>query len=263
MEDIPFSESPARVYTCSSRHGPDMARHRSLLHVHSHFPLHFHLPILQPSSSIPHTYHSYHPERPDMESPQKRRRVERSPSPVFNLDDNDDFKYIPVAQRKQAKLAKLTSWGTGSDKDRAARLQQEQEEREDEEREEERRKEKARKERTLLMEAQEVHNKKAEQGPCSLDFRTMFNISCGPLHQTRRRPKPRKLRNRTPKSLLPLRVGVNLHRISSLPKAYNTQNLSKHHGDHHGSFVNGPRMSIGAYARSTILLSRARIFLLQ
>ncbi|KAK7689183.1 DEAD-box ATP-dependent RNA helicase 35 [Cerrena zonata] len=98
-----------------------------------------------------------------MESPQKRRRVERSPSPVWKIDDNDDFTYVPVAQRKQAKLAKLTSWGTGSDKEKAARQQQEQEEREDEEREEERRKEKARKERTLLMEAQEVHTKKAAE----------------------------------------------------------------------------------------------------
>ena len=35
---------------------------------------------------------------------------------------------------------------------------------EDEEREEERRREKARNERTLLMEAQEVHDKKAAEG---------------------------------------------------------------------------------------------------
>ncbi|KAF7796788.1 hypothetical protein EIP86_007972 [Pleurotus ostreatoroseus] len=93
----------------------------------------------------------------------KRRRVQRSPSPpTYSLDDDEPYEpYIPVAQRRQAKLAKLTSWGAGADKDDAKKQQQEQEEREDEEREEERRREKARKERTLLMEAQEVHSKKA------------------------------------------------------------------------------------------------------
>lgn len=82
------------------------------------------------------------------------------------MDDEDDnfTPYIPVAQRRQAKLAKLTSWGGSNDKDRAKQQQREQEEREDEEREEERRREKARKERTLLMEAQEVHDKKAAEG---------------------------------------------------------------------------------------------------
>ncbi|CAL1703889.1 unnamed protein product [Somion occarium] len=100
-----------------------------------------------------------------MELPQKRRRVERSPSPVYKLDyDGDDFQpYIPVAQRREAKLAKLTSWGASTDKDKSKRLQQEQEEREDEEREEERRREKERKQRTLLMEAQEVHDKRAAE----------------------------------------------------------------------------------------------------
>jgi ATP-dependent RNA helicase DDX41 len=42
------------------------------------------------------------------------------------------------------------------------------EERKDEEEEEAKRKEKARKERTLLMEAQDVHLKKAEEGECSI-----------------------------------------------------------------------------------------------
>ncbi|KAI0075446.1 P-loop containing nucleoside triphosphate hydrolase protein [Panus rudis PR-1116 ss-1] len=99
-----------------------------------------------------------------MESAPKRRRVERSPSPVYKLDDDTPFEpYIPVAQRRQQKLAKLTSWGASSDKDKAKKQQQEEEEREDEEREEERRREKARKERTLLMEAQEVHNRKAAE----------------------------------------------------------------------------------------------------
>ncbi|KAI0637294.1 DEAD-domain-containing protein [Trametes polyzona] len=95
----------------------------------------------------------------------KRPRVQRSPSPVYKLDDEDDSyePYVPVAQRRQAKLAKLTSWGANAEKDKAKRLQEEQEEKDDEEREEERRREKARKERTLLMEAQEVHNRKAAE----------------------------------------------------------------------------------------------------
>ncbi|KAI0713304.1 P-loop containing nucleoside triphosphate hydrolase protein [Earliella scabrosa] len=95
----------------------------------------------------------------------KRARIQRSPSPVYKLDDEDDSyePYVPVAQRRQAKLAKLTSWGANAEKDKARRLQEEQEERDDEEREEERRREKARKERTLLMEAQEVHDRKAAE----------------------------------------------------------------------------------------------------
>ncbi|OJT14210.1 DEAD-box ATP-dependent RNA helicase 35 [Trametes pubescens] len=93
----------------------------------------------------------------------KRARIQRSPSPVYKLDDEDDSyePYVPVAQRRQAKLAKLTSWGANTEKDKAKQLQEELEEKDDEEREEERRKEKARKERTLLMEAQEVHGRKA------------------------------------------------------------------------------------------------------
>ncbi|KZT03584.1 P-loop containing nucleoside triphosphate hydrolase protein [Laetiporus sulphureus 93-53] len=99
------------------------------------------------------------------ESVPKRRRTQRSPSPpLYNLDEENDLyePYIPVVQRRQAKLAKLTSWST--DKGKAKLQQEEQDEREDEEREEERRREKARKERTLLMEAQEVHEKKAAEG---------------------------------------------------------------------------------------------------
>ena len=81
------------------------------------------------------------------------------------MHDQDDFvPYIPAAQRRQAKLAKLTSWGVNNDKERAKQQQREQDEREDEEREDERRREKARKERTLLMEAQEVHGRKAVEG---------------------------------------------------------------------------------------------------
>lgn len=85
---------------------------------------------------------------------------------MYKLDDEDDSyePYVPVAQRRQAKLAKLTSWGANTEKDKAKQLLEELEEKDDEEREEERRKEKARKERTLLMEAQEVHGRKAVEG---------------------------------------------------------------------------------------------------
>ncbi|KAI0318059.1 P-loop containing nucleoside triphosphate hydrolase protein [Amylostereum chailletii] len=94
----------------------------------------------------------------------KRRRVQRSPSPTYKLDDGNDDSYepyIPVAQRRQAKLAKLTSFGADTQKDSARALQETKEEIEDAEREEERMREKARKERTLLSEAQEVRSKKA------------------------------------------------------------------------------------------------------
>lgn len=105
----------------------------------------------------------------------KRRRVQRSPSSEYKIDDDESYEpYIPVAQRKQAKLAKLTSWGASAEKDKAKQQKEEEEEREDEEREEERRREKARKERTLLMEAQEVHERKAVEGALVGALRRIF-----------------------------------------------------------------------------------------
>lgn len=97
--------------------------------------------------------------------PSRRRRI-RSPSPVYKLDEVDDSyePYVPVAQRRQAKLAKLTTLGVNSEKTSAKKLQEDLDEKEDAQREEERRREKARKERTLLLEAQEVHLKKAVEG---------------------------------------------------------------------------------------------------
>lgn len=97
------------------------------------------------------------------------RRIRRSLSPAYNIDDQGDQgdsyePYIPVAQRREAKLAKLTSWGANAEKDRAKKQLEELEERKDEEEEEAKRKEKTRKERTLLMEAQDVHSKRAEEG---------------------------------------------------------------------------------------------------
>ncbi|KAF8582050.1 P-loop containing nucleoside triphosphate hydrolase protein [Ramaria rubella] len=100
-----------------------------------------------------------------MNPPVKRRRTERSRSPVYKLDDEEDYQpYIPVEKRRQARLSQLTNRrGPESKRERVKREQEEQEEREDEEREEERQREKTRKERTLLMEAQDVHSRKAAE----------------------------------------------------------------------------------------------------
>jgi ATP-dependent RNA helicase DDX41 len=94
----------------------------------------------------------------------KRRRV-RSPSPVYNLDDQDDSyePYVPIAKRRQEKMAKLSSWGINAGKLKTRKQQEQADEREDALKEEELRREKARKERTLLVEAQEVHLQKAAQ----------------------------------------------------------------------------------------------------
>ena len=95
----------------------------------------------------------------------KRRRV-RSSSPVYDLDEqNDSYElYVPIAKRRQEKMAKLSSWGINAGKAKTKRQQEEADEREDSLKEEELRRERARKERTLLIEAQEVHLQKAAQG---------------------------------------------------------------------------------------------------
>ncbi|KAF5331049.1 hypothetical protein D9619_005707 [Psilocybe cf. subviscida] len=79
----------------------------------------------------------------------------------LDLDDDTYEPYIPVAQRRQAKLAKLSTLGINASKTAAKQAQEALDEIEDAQREEETRREKARKERTLLAEAQEVHSKKA------------------------------------------------------------------------------------------------------
>lgn len=102
----------------------------------------------------------------DEEYVPKRRRV-RAPSPPKQTNDDDDdnyVPYVPVAKRREEKFAKLQSWGVRSGRDRPLKPQDEAEEREAELKEEELRKEKARRERTLLLEAQDVMKKKAEQG---------------------------------------------------------------------------------------------------
>ena len=94
---------------------------------------------------------------PRMESPPKRRRITRSPSPQYKLDDEDPDSYepyVPVAQRRQDKLAKLTL--RNIDKER----QRESEQAADAAREEQRRRERERRQKTLLVEAQAVHSQK-------------------------------------------------------------------------------------------------------
>ena len=95
----------------------------------------------------------------------KRRHVQRSPSPQYEIDDTDSYDpYIPVAQRRQARLARLSAWGSSAGRDKVEEAREVQEEREDEEQEEERRRERVRRGRALLVEAQEVHSKKASEG---------------------------------------------------------------------------------------------------
>ncbi|EJD08529.1 P-loop containing nucleoside triphosphate hydrolase protein [Fomitiporia mediterranea MF3/22] len=92
----------------------------------------------------------------------KRRRISRSPSPVYKIDDTvDDYEpYIPVAQRRQAKLAAIASRSLAgrAKSSKQSSLEPEQPDVDDAE---EKQRERERKERTLLLEAQEVHRKKA------------------------------------------------------------------------------------------------------
>lgn len=121
----------------------------------------------------------------------KRRRVQRSPSPSLKLDDDDNYEpYVPVAQRRQAKLAKLSALGSSS-RDKSQEAREAEDERENEEQEEERRREKVRRGRALLVEAQEVHSKKASEG-----MRCSHLLAC----LLRRRPQmPKRQRQRRKK----------------------------------------------------------------
>ena len=108
-----------------------------------------------------------------MEPSYKRRRLlQRSPSPQYKLDDEDDDyePYVPVVQRRQEKLAKLSSWAKSSDKRDPTYASEDRSDQPHDEDEEEIRREKSRKDRTLLAEAQEVHLKKAAEGSCLLVF---------------------------------------------------------------------------------------------
>lgn len=153
----------------------------------------------------------------------KRARLQRPPSPVYKFDDEDDTyePYVPVAQRRQAKLAKLTSWGANAEKEKARRLQEEQDERDDEEREEERLREKARKERTLLMEAQEVHDRKAAEGVCSFpsNYKPLLTMAT----KTRRRLQLKRQKRLMPRFLPLLPLAGNSHQIWSWRRVSSTQ----------------------------------------
>ena len=94
----------------------------------------------------------------------KRRRIEQDLSSEYKLDDdeNDYEPYVPVAQRRQAKLAALASRGLSQRQKQA--IQQIESEHPDVS-DEETQRERERKERTLLLEAQEVHRRKAAEGP--------------------------------------------------------------------------------------------------
>lgn len=109
-----------------------------------------------------------------MEPSHKRRRLlQRSPSPQYKLDDeeNDDYEpYVPIAQRRQEKLAKFSSWAKTSNKRGPTSTSENRTDELQDEDEEEIRREKLRKDRTLLAEAQEVHLKKAAEGAGSPSF---------------------------------------------------------------------------------------------
>ena len=99
-----------------------------------------------------------------MHSP-KRRRLDDD-SKGEDEDEDDYTPYVPVAQRRQALVSRLSNRQSESATQKAKREQLEREEEEDAEKEEERRRERTRKERTLLEQAQEVHKKKADEGEC-------------------------------------------------------------------------------------------------
>lgn len=93
----------------------------------------------------------------------RRRRVEDESLPTYSLDDADDNyePYVPVAIRRQAKVAALVNRGLNH---RQKSISRQIDTADDELKDEEKQKERERKERTLLLEAQEVHRKKAAEG---------------------------------------------------------------------------------------------------
>ncbi|EJU05632.1 P-loop containing nucleoside triphosphate hydrolase protein [Dacryopinax primogenitus] len=86
---------------------------------------------------------------------------------TLEMDEDSFVPYVPVKKRREARLATIIgSSSTSAAQSQAAQRARERLEREealDEEREEERRRERERRERTLLVEAQEVHRRRAEE----------------------------------------------------------------------------------------------------
>ncbi|KAM6500809.1 DEAD domain containing protein [Amanita muscaria] len=97
-------------------------------------------------------------------STSKSQYLRRSRSPVYNLDDEYETyePYVPVIKRRQETLARLTSWNANGEQEKR-RTGDTSHEYEDHEKDDELRREKARMERTLLIEAQEVHSRKAAE----------------------------------------------------------------------------------------------------
>jgi len=100
----------------------------------------------------------------------KRRRIKTEQEISLDQEHDDYVPYVPVAQRRQQKLAQFANRGQAQSAAilRAQREEEEREQREDEDREEEKRRDRLRKERTLLEEAQEVMKRKAEEGANSM-----------------------------------------------------------------------------------------------
>lgn len=103
---------------------------------------------------------------PSVASSPKRRRIDTQEEIGPDDEDDDYVPYVPVAQRRQQKLAQLASRGQTQSAAvlRARREQEELEAREDEDEEEVRQRERLRKEHTLLEAAQEVMKRRAEEG---------------------------------------------------------------------------------------------------
>ena len=88
------------------------------------------------------------------------RHGSTSPNPDASYDIPEDYTpYVPVAKRRKQLLSKLESR-----KKTAEEIERDRLERLREEEDEERQREKARRERTLLQQAQEVKERKAQQG---------------------------------------------------------------------------------------------------
>lgn len=160
-------------------------------------------------------------------SPKHRRiEAERELSP----DDDDYVPYVPVAQRRQQKLAQFATRGQAQSAAilKSLREQEEREQQGDEEREEEKRRERLRKERTLLEEAQEVMKKKAVEGTNdSIDTHLVsgdINALCN-YGQMARKQLPKKLKKMMLRFSLPLQTNASSLRTLSLRKESSTQTL--------------------------------------
>jgi ATP-dependent RNA helicase DDX41 len=92
----------------------------------------------------------------------QRRRTHNTEEYILEDDDADYEPYIPLAQRREAKLARLAQLSARADSNLSLHDEQaSREEQEDVEREEERERDRLRREKTLLVEAQEVHSRRA------------------------------------------------------------------------------------------------------